>query len=609
MNKRLLINSLILLALIAIMVYVVTRSVLLGYADYEGFDKVTAFLLLFGEFFIILHGIGYTLNIFRAYKYQKLQSRPCQIACISTGQEPSVAILVAARHEPKHILEDTFISLKNIKYKNKEIFLLDDSSDEKYSKEADELSSELGVRLFRRKSRHGAKAGIINDCLKTLSHKYIAIFDADQNPMPEFLNKLVPIMERDDRLSFVQTPQFYTNIEESRVARAAAFQQAVFYEYICEGKSSQDAMFCCGTNIVFRRQALEEIGGLDESTVTEDFATSIKLHQKKWKSLYYNHVNAFGMAPQNLSSYFKQQYRWANGTISVLKRIIWNFIIRPFSLKPRQWWEYFLSGSYYIVGLAFFILMMFPILYLLLNIPSFFARPEVYFLAFLPYIMLSVGVFYFVLAGRHYTIRDLFLGQLLGGITFSVYLRAAFFSLIGQKTTFGITEKSKGSAIPYIAMWPQLLFLFLNYIAIVWGLNRFAYEREPAIIINSFWAFYHCLVLSSVFYFNKEPAASSSCKVLKKDVSFEYRIVREVSGIKALGQQAWRICFSVFLADAIDANTIIMCKIRYKDREAVVFDANVIYTGHKTAKGYKASLGVLTISSGDKDRLEKEFLR
>ena len=196
-------------------------------------------------------------------------------------------------------------------------------------------------------------------------------------------------------------------------------------------------MFCCGTNIVFRRQALIEVGGLDESTVTEDFATSIKLHQKKWKSLYYNHVNAFGMAPQNLSSYFMQQYRWANGTIGVLKRIFWNFIIRPFSLKPGQWWEYFLSGSYYIVGLAFFILMMFPILYLLLDIPSFFARPEVYFLAFLPYIMLSSGVVYFVLGGRHYTVRDLFLGLLLGSITFPVYLRAAFFLYWAEKLHSG----------------------------------------------------------------------------------------------------------------------------------------------------------------------------
>jgi cellulose synthase (UDP-forming) len=478
MNKRLLVNSLVLLALIAIMVYVVTRSVLCAYADYEGFDKTTALLLIFGEFFVILHGVGYTLNIFRAYRQQNAQADLYKIAHIDVDQEPDVAILVAARHEPRHVLEETFLSLKNMKYKNKDIFFLDDSSDDKYLREAEEIAEELGINLFRRKARHGAKAGIINDCLKTLKHKYVAIFDADQNPMPEFLKRLIPIMESDGRLSFVQTPQFYTNIDESRVARAAALQQAVFYEYICEGKSSQGAMFCCGTNIVFRKQALLEVGGLDESTVTEDFATSIKLHQRKWKSLYYNHVSAFGMAPQNLSSYFKQQYRWANGTISVLKRIIWNFVIRPFSLKLNQWWEYFLSGSYYIVGLAFFILMLFPILYLLFHIPSFFSKPEVYLLTFMPYIMLSVAVFYFVLKGRNYKMKDLFLGQLLGSVTFSVYLRAAFLSLIGQKTTFGITEKSKGAAIPYMAMWPQLLLLLANYVAIVWGINRFIYERE-----------------------------------------------------------------------------------------------------------------------------------
>jgi len=608
MNKRLLINAFVLLALIAIIVYVVTRTVLLGYADYEGFDRVTAFFLLFGEFFVILHGIGYTLNIFRAYRYQKTQNALQNLAHVDIENEPDVAILVAARHEPKQILEETFISLKNIKYKNKEIFFLDDSSDDKYLREAEEISKELGIRLFRREIRHGAKAGIVNDCLKTLKHKYIAIFDADQNSMPEFLNRIIPIMEHDERLSFVQTPQFYTNIEESRVAKAAAFQQAVFYEYICEGKSSQDAMFCCGTNIVFRRQALTEVGGLDESTVTEDFATSIKLHQRKWKSLYYNHVNAFGMAPQNLSSYFKQQYRWANGTISVLKKILWNFLIKPFSLKPRQWWEYFLSGSYYIVGLAFFILMMFPILYLLLNIPSFFARPEIYFLTFLPYIMLSVGVFYFVLKGRNYTVKELFLGQLLGSITFSIYLRAAFFSLVGQKTTFGITEKSKGAAIPYITMWPQLLLLFLNYVAIVWGVNRFIYEREPAIIINSFWAFYHCMVLSSVFYFNQGNSVSSSCKSLKKEVLFEYKIVKEPYALKGLSQQAWKTCLSVFLPEKLDSDIVIMCKLKGKGEEAIIFDANVMHVNDKTKNGYKTAIGVVTIALSDKDKLEKEFL-
>ncbi|MBU0683699.1 MAG: glycosyltransferase, partial [Candidatus Omnitrophica bacterium] len=458
------ISAMVLFALISIVVYMTVRAALVLYADYSFFEKSFSIVLILGEFFILVHSFGYALNILKVYRFQK-EDAFRQVLGEMPSSGPEVAVLVAARHEPREVLEETFASLYNLKYKNKKIYFLDDSSDEKYLKEAEGIAEEFELELFRRKERHGAKAGIVNDCLKGLRQKYIAVFDADQTPLPEFLNVIIPSLENDEKLAFVQTPQFYTNVEESRVARGAAFQQAVFYEYICEGKNSQDAMFCCGTNIVFRRQALLDVGGLDESTITEDFATSIKLHTAGWKSLYYNHVYAFGMAPENLSAYFNQQYRWANGTISVFKKIIWQFIKHPFSLKLKQWWEYFLSGSYYMIGTSFFVLMLCPVLYLLFNIPSFFARPEIYFLTFLPYITLSLLVFYMVLGRRNYTIKDLFLGQLLGVITFSVYMRAFFSALIGVKTSFGITSKAKEKAIAYIWLWPQLMVIVLSYIS------------------------------------------------------------------------------------------------------------------------------------------------
>lgn len=499
--KRYLLDSLIVLALIAILVYVIARTTLFLFAEYTLIEKLFAIMLIFGEFFVLIHGFGYVLNIFRVMRKKK---EPDFVAGGIPATESSVAILVAARHEPKEVLKNTFITLKNLNYGNKRIYFLDDSSDEKYKREAEELAENHDLILFRRKVRHGAKAGIINDCLKTLTQKYVAIFDADQNPLPEFLNVLMPLMEKDERLAFIQTPQFYTNIEDSRVARGSAFQQAVFYEYICEGKSTHDAMFCCGTNIVFRRDALLDVGGLDESTVTEDFATSVKLHSKGWKSLYYNHAYAFGMGPENLLGYFKQQFRWAAGTIAVFKKLIYRFLTKPFSLTPRQWWEYLLSSSYYLVGLAFFALMICPVIYLLFGIPSFFAKPEIYFLAFLPYIMLSMSVFYMVLGTRNYRLKDLFLGQLLGMAAFSVYIRGAISALLGVKVIFGVTEKTKGRALPYLRLWPQLIMIFLNFIAFVWGTNRFIYEREPAVLVNGFWALYHFAVLSGIFYFNEE---------------------------------------------------------------------------------------------------------
>lgn len=505
LTKRDIFNALTLLAVIAILVYVVARTALFLFAEYAPVEKLFAIMLILGEFFVLLHALGYVFNILKVFKKQNEFIGKEQLEIGKQGQdEPSVAILVAARHEPKGVLKSTFVTINAMNYKNKQVYLLDDSSQEEYKKEAEELSGEFDLKLFRRKIQHGAKAGIVNDCLKTLSQDYVAIFDADQNPMPDFLNAVIPILEQDTKLGFVQTPQFYSNIEESSISRAAAFQQAVFYEYICEGKNTENAMFCCGTNIVFRRKALMDVGGLDESTVTEDFATSVKMHAKGWKSLYYPHVCAFGMGPVNLNGYFKQQFRWATGTVSVFKKLIWRFLTKPFSLRPIQWWEYILSSSYYLVGLAFFCLMICPVIYLLFKVPSFFAKPEVYFLAFMPYITLSVAVFYTVLGTRNYKIKDLFLGQLLAASTFSVYIRGAISALLGFKTTFGITEKVKGRALPYLRLWPQLIMIYLNFIALVWGANRFIYEKDMAILVNGFWVLYHFLILSSVFYFNRE---------------------------------------------------------------------------------------------------------
>lgn len=591
--------SVLIFGLMATVVYMAIRILflfLLG--GYTTVEMVSAILLIMAELFILLHGIGYIVNIFKS----RQKREPLKVKF--KGEEPKVAILVAARHEPRQILENTFIAIKNLNYRNKDIYFLDDSSEEKYIKEAEELCKELGIILFRRTERHGAKAGIINDCLKTLDHKYILVFDADQNPLPEFLNSVIPILEADDRLAFVQTPQFYSNIEDSRVARGAGFQQAVFYEYICEGKGTDDSMFCCGTNVVFRAEALKSVGGLDEMTVTEDFATSLKLHSAGWKSVYFEHVYAFGMGPTDLAGYFKQQFRWANGTISVLRRVILQFIRKPFSLSPYQWWEYFLSSSYYFIGMAYFLLMFGPVLYLLFRVPSFFVKPEVYFLSYIPYILLSMGIFYTLLGNRNYKLKDLLHGQLLGVCAFPTYIKGSIFALFGIKTIFGVTGKSVGRQVPLIYLWPQLVFILLYVISIEWGINRFIHEREPAILVNAAWASYHLLVLSSIFYFNQRSAANIACKRLPDNIKFEYRILNDVADVASLSLATWKLCFKVKLHQEVDCGTLVTCKLYLKDGDPVIFEARVIDCDMRNIRaGYWATLGVHTIATSQKDKL------
>jgi len=385
------------------------------------------------------------------------------------------------------------------------------------------MCQRIGVHLFRRQWR-GAKAGMINDFLdyiegkpkegfeyhnysgteKRGKEKYIVVFDADMNPFPEFVEPLAARMEANPKLAFIQTPQYYTNFDSNRIAHASGLQQAVFYEYICEGKSLTDAMFCCGTNVIFRREALMDVGGFDETSVTEDFATSLKFHLKGWRSAYIGKVMAFGMGPEDLGGFFKQQFRWALGTVGLFRTVLGFFLRHPKQLVFVKWWEYFLSSTHYFIGLVFLILVLCPLLYMFLNVPSYFANPEIYAIFFIPYFVLTISIFFWTLKQRNYVFKDLILGQLLMAITFPVYIKASILGLMGVKGTFGITPKGGARQLPLKALWPQLSLAILNFSAIIWGINRLIYEREPAValVVNMVWCLYHFLLLSSVFYFN-----------------------------------------------------------------------------------------------------------
>ncbi len=520
------------LAIFLAISYLTARTFLFIISDYLWYEKTLALFLLLAEIFILIHGIGYFLEIVHVTSGKKSPVVPEEPLPPLTSFPP-VAIIVSSFKEPLDVLEDTLISFYNLTYPNKYIYFLDDtrydlSGDDllkmqAYKEKINKLCQRIGVNLFRRKWR-GAKAGMINDFLDFLEgkqkkgfefqnyakdephekEKYIIVFDADQNPFPNFAEPLVAIMENNPRLAFIQTPQYYSNFETNRIARASGLQQAVFYEYICEGKSTQDAMFCCGTNVIFRREALMDVGGFDETSVTEDFATSLKFHLNNWRSAYLNRTMALGMGPEDLGGYFKQQFRWALGTIGLLRQIIAHFLKHPAKLTSAKWWEYFLSSTHYFIGPVFFILVLCPILYLFMNVPSYFAKPEIYVLFFLPYIVITLSTFFWTLKERNYTIRDLFTGQLLMAVTFPVYIKASILALLGIRGSFVITPKTGSAALPLKDLWVQLLLLIVSFAAIIWGLNRLYYEQNPigALIVNMLWCLYHFIILSSVLYFN-----------------------------------------------------------------------------------------------------------
>lgn len=516
--------------MICIFLYLIVRTTLFFSAEYSWMEKGLAALLLFAESFTMLHAFGYFLNLFHVTHNPGEGRRISMDNVPELKSYPPVAIIVSSFHEPLDVIEDTLTCFYNLTYPNKHIYFLDDTRYDKpgqelseYRAQVDALCERIGVNLFRRPWR-GAKAGMINDFLyylhseppegftmsrfedvaSRLDEKYIIIFDADMNPLPDFVEPLVAFMEDNPTLAFIQTPQYYSNFEHNRVARAAGLQQAVFYEYICEGKSMQDAMFCCGTNVIFNRKALWDVGGFEESSVTEDFATSLKFHEKGWSSAYLNKVCAFGMGPEDLGGYFKQQFRWALGTVGLFRTIVGAFFRNPTRMSAAKWWEYFLSGTHYFVGWVLFVMMLCPILFLLFNIPSYFARPEIYFLFFVPYIILTLSLFLFSMGQRRYSFAELAEGIILQAICFPVYMKASLLAIFGFRGTFGITPKAGATSLPMRGLWIQIVLAVCCFGAVWWGGIRLWYENETplALATNMAWCLYHFMILSVMFWFN-----------------------------------------------------------------------------------------------------------
>ncbi|MDF2439365.1 MAG: hypothetical protein JWN98_349, partial [Abditibacteriota bacterium] len=490
------------IGLFSMMIYALFMGLAFFAPGYSLVDRIASIALMGGILFILMHGFGYANSMIKAsWGYNEVKRR------IFTPQSaPKVACIVATFNEPAAVVEETVAALQNVDYQNKEVVILDDSTKEESRQAMRDIAARYGVTVVQRTNRRGYKAGAINDFIKTTDAEFVAVFDADALPAHNFLRDVVPIAQENPRLAFVQTPQHYANTDVSNVAMGASRQQAVFYEYICEGKSYSRAAFCCGTNVVFRRQALMDVGGFDESSVTEDFATSLNMHLKGYDSAYYNQIYVYSLAPETLSAYFTQQGRWAFGSVGATRKVVGSMFTKGLKMRPGQWWEYFLSSSYYWIGWVNFIFMLLPILYVFFGVKPLRQDVFTYLAIFIPYMIFTMNMFYAGMEDRGYRVLDMLLGQQINFVCFPVHMSAAISGILGMKRPFGVTPKGVGGRMSWVALWPQLLMLFLSAVAFVWGMYLYISGRDrntAAIVINSMWALYHVILLSGLFRLNR----------------------------------------------------------------------------------------------------------
>jgi len=485
------------LSLIAIALYLYFLVISLILLDKTIAIKFLTVLLILINGFFIMQTLEYLYYYITASsKYEK------SVTYYFSQYFPfNTIVFIACYNEPVDVLENTILSIKQMcKSGNGIPYILDDSTDKKAIEDIKKLTIKYKIGYIHRNNRRGYKAGALNDALKMVDSKYFAVFDADQKPLQEFLTELIPIMEDNNNLAIVQVPQKYENNNTS-VAKAANDIQEVFYNFITEGKSLENSMFSCGSNVLYRTEAVKSVGGFNEKNVTEDMATSIKLHELGYHSIYYNRPLAHGEAPQTLNSYFIQQSRWSQGSIGIFFQVL-KMLFKRKKLTLGQKAGYLVSTSWYFVGIVNILMLAFPLLFIFFNVVS-IITPEIYIFILGFYIIFNFIAFSLSIYSVEKSVVPVLRNISLTFISSPIFIKSAVFALIGKKTSFKVTPKSDSSKIPLKGIWAQILIFFITGIGFIYSVYRYLFTGTLMYIFNGVFLLYFFILSSTIFYYNK----------------------------------------------------------------------------------------------------------
>jgi cellulose synthase (UDP-forming) len=346
------------------------------------------------------------------------------------------------------------------------------------------MAARHGAGYARRRSRSGAKAGNINHALRRTSAPYVLVLDCDHVPDANLLLATLGHLAAED-VAFVQTPQYYANWRANALAGAAWAQQALFFGAIARGKDGHGVMFCCGTNVVFRRAALDAVGGFPERSLTEDFQLSIHLHEAGWRSAYVPHVLARGLGPEDMASYVGQQHRWARGCLSALPTVL------RARLPLRARLHYALSCMFFLSGWTVLAYMAFPVIRILTGAqPLDAATSDQFLLHFAPYF--GLALYFVALAGNgSYTFRALALQT----ASFWIGIHATLLALTRRRGSFKVTPKRGQQGRQPRAVLPALAMMALLASVGLYGLLDGG--TDPGTLNNVAFAAVHVAVLAA----------------------------------------------------------------------------------------------------------------
>jgi cellulose synthase (UDP-forming) len=397
-------------------------------------------------------------------------------------KDKKIAVLIPCYTEPLEIIEKVVRAAKEIKFPH-EVYIGDDGKRE----ELKELANGLGVNYVVRPDNSFFKSGNVDYMIRSIKDlDFIAIFDADHIPSPKFLHETLPYFV-DKEVAFVQTPQYYTNVNNI-ISKGASGSQSIFYELILPGKNSFNSAFCVGTNVIFRKTALDDVfeGGFHLAVHSEDIWASLILHENGWKSVYLPKVLAKGLAPDNIQTYFKQQERWARGGFEIFLK---SNPLFSTNLTSEQKLQYFFSTAHYFSGFVVLAYFLFPIVYLFTGeAPLANTADLTWLFHYLPFFTSKFLLLFYLVEKFDFALIASSLAL------FPVYIKAFFKELTNFDYKW-ITTNTKinreDNVFDYI-YW-HVAIVFLTLVAI--GVGLLTIDNYFDLLIFIFWSLINCGIL------------------------------------------------------------------------------------------------------------------
>ncbi len=229
---------------------------------------------------------------------------------------PSVDILIPAKNESR-VIERTVRQFCAIDYPNFKVWVIDDASDDGTPEILERLKAEFPHFDYIRRpqgSYPGKSAGL-NDALPHCRAEVIAVFDADAYVSPDFLNKILPVLEPDGVGAVQAQKRIYENQKSSFLPSCQSSEYALDTYFQVGRDLIGGAVELRGNGELMKREALIDVGGWNNKAITDDLDLTMRLMLSKWAVRFSADTHVFEEAVPTWKGLIRQRRRWAEGSI------------------------------------------------------------------------------------------------------------------------------------------------------------------------------------------------------------------------------------------------------------------------------------------------------